>query len=136
MYKTNFVNIFFVITLVLCTLGTGFVVSPKLIPVAPVLKLSVTQSALTVYPPIMIHRAQLGYLPPMPSAKLRVDYYHVPSTSPATSTALFHLGSAPVDRNGVAVLGKQIKTGTYTAIARIVINRQVIWSNKVTYKVP
>lgn len=136
MYKNKFVIMLFVTALVLCSLGTGFAASPKLIPVAPLLKLSVTQSPLTVYPPFMIHRAQLSYLPPTPSARLIVDFYHLTSTGTATNTGLVYLGLAPVDRTGAAVLSKQIKAGTYTAIARIVINRQVVWSNKIIYKVP
>jgi hypothetical protein len=136
MYKNKFVNILFVLALVLCTIGTGFMTSSRLVPIAPALKLSVTPSSLTVYPPIMIYRAQLSYLPPTPSAKLIVDFYNLTSTGIVTSTGLVYLGSAPVDRSGAAVLSKQIKAGTYTAVARIVINRQVVWSNKVTYKVP
>jgi hypothetical protein len=135
MLKNKFVKILLVIALMVCTMGTAFVPSARRVPVAPILKLTVTQSPLTVYPPIMIYRAQLSYLPPTPSAKLMVDFYNISSTATVTNTGLVYLGSAPVDRTGVAVLSKQMKAGIYTAVARIVINRQVIWSNKVTYKV-
>ena len=95
----------------------------------PELKLAVTQSPLAIYPPIMIYTAQLSYMPPTPSAQLKVDFYNI------SGTKVEYLGSAPVNQAGQAVLSKQIHPGTYSAIARVVINSHVIWSNIVTYKV-
>jgi len=101
----------------------------------PTLKLSVTQSPLTIYPPIMIYTAQLSYLPPVVSnAPLMVDFYNLSTDSSVDK--MEYLGSAPVDKTGKAVLSKQMKAGAYVAIAKIVLNGQTIWSNKVEYKVP
>jgi len=77
----------------------------------------------------MIYTAQLGYVPPTPSVHLNVDFYNL------AGTRVEYLGSAPVTQTGQAVLSKQMNPGTYTTIARVVINSQVIWSNTVTYQV-
>jgi hypothetical protein len=130
MLKNKCVNFLFVIALVLCATGTAFAVYPGTVPVTPTLKLTVMKSPLTIYPPVIIYKAQLSLVPITSSAQLKVDFYNL------VGTGLNYLGSAPIDRTGVAVLSKQMKAGTYTAISRIVINTRVIWSNKVTYKVP
>ncbi|MGA2489393.1 MAG: hypothetical protein ABSF99_04295 [Anaerolineales bacterium] len=129
MTKIKLIHILFIIALVLCTTGTAFVVNPGPVSTAPTLKLTVTQSPLTIYPPVMIYKAQLSSLPTTSSVQLKVDFYNM------AGTGLVYLGSAPVDRTGTAVLNRQMKAGTYTAISRIVINWQIIWSNKVMYKV-
>ncbi|MCX8129449.1 MAG: hypothetical protein N3I35_05035 [Clostridia bacterium] len=102
----------------------------------PTLKLSVQQSLLHIYPPIMIYTAQLSFIPPSPSTALKVEFYNiVPGPTPTSPTQVVFLGSAPVDSTGKAVLSKQIMPGTYTAISKIVISTNTIWSNKVDYKV-
>ena len=95
----------------------------------PTLTLTVTQSPLAIYPPIMIYTAKLSYVPSTTSAQLRVDFYNF------TRTSVEYLGSAPVSHTGQAELGRQMKPGEYTAIARVVIDSHVIWSNAVTYQV-
>ncbi len=95
----------------------------------PELNLTVTQSPLTIYPPIMIYTAQVDCLPTTTSSKLKVDFYNL------SGNTLEYLGSAPMDQTGKAVLSKPMVPGTYTAIARMLINSQAIWSNTVTYKV-
>jgi hypothetical protein len=130
MLKIRFVSIFLVVALALGVTGAALAQDPGPVPVPPTLKLSVTQSPLTIYPPVMIYTAQLSYVPPTPSALLKVDYYNVADTG-----GLVYLGSATVDKTGKAVLNKQMHPGTYTAIARVVINQQVVWSNRVVYTV-
>jgi hypothetical protein len=95
----------------------------------PTLTLTVTQSPLTIYPPIMIYTAQLSYVPSITSTQLMVDFYNL------EGTGLVYLGSSPLNQKGQAVLSKQMKPGTYSAIARVMINSHLIWSNIVTYKV-
>jgi len=95
----------------------------------PELKLSVTQSPLTIYPPIMIYTAELDCAPTTSSAVLKVDFYNL------SGNKLEYLGSAPIDQTGKAVLSKSRYPGTYTAIARVVINTREIWSNPVMYTV-
>jgi hypothetical protein len=121
-----------VLVLALSAVGAALAADPGPVPAPPTLKLGVTQSPLTVYPPIMIYTAQLSYVPPTPTTQLVVDFYNQSSTG----TAIVYLGSAPVNSTGKAVLNKQMTAGTYTAIAKIVIGTQTIWSNKVLYKVP
>jgi hypothetical protein len=132
MFKNKSVNILFVLALVLVLVlsvaGAALAATP--VPAPPTLKLTVTQSPLAIYPPYMIYTAQLSYVPPNPSAQLKVDFYNV------AQLAQVYLGSALVDSTGKAVLSKQMKAGTYTAISKIVINTQTIWSNTVLYKVP
>lgn len=130
MSKIKFVTIMLVIMLVLAIAGTATATDTGPVPEPPILKLSVTQSPITIYPPVMIYTAQLSYVPPTPSALLKVDFYNVADTG-----GLVYLGSATVDKTGKAVLNRQMPRGTYTAIARVVINQQEIWSNKVPYKV-
>ena len=136
MLKNKFVNILFVLALVLALVlsiaGAALAAGSGPVPAPPTLKLTVAQSPLTVYPPIMIYTAQLSYVPSPISTKLKVDFYNLlPS-----GTGMQYLGSALVDSTGKAVLNKQMTAGTYTAIASILINTQTIWSNKVTYKIP
>jgi hypothetical protein len=95
----------------------------------PTLTLTVTQSPLAIWPPIMIYTAQLNYVPPTTTAHLKVDFYNL------AGARVEYLGSAPVNQTGQAQLSRQVKPGTYTAIARVMINSQVIWSNIVTYEV-
>jgi len=95
----------------------------------PTLTLTVKQSPLTIWPPIMIYTAQLSYVPSITTAQLKVDFYNL------AGTRVEYLGSAPVNQQGQAELSRQMKPGTYTAIARVVINAQVVWSNPVTYQV-
>jgi hypothetical protein len=120
-----------VLVLALSAAGAALAAKPEQATL-PTLKLSVTKSPLTVYPPIMIYTAQLSFVPPTPTTQLVVDFYNV---SP-TGTAVVYLGSAPVDSTGKAVLNKQMTAGTYTAVSKIVIGTQTIFSNKVLYKVP
>jgi hypothetical protein len=77
----------------------------------------------------MIYTAQLSYVPSTTSTQLRVDFYNLAGAN------MEYLGSAPVTQTGQAELSRQMKPGTYTAIARVMINSHVIWSNIVTYKV-
>jgi hypothetical protein len=99
------------------------------IPRYPTLTLTVTQSPLTVYPPIMIYTAQLSYVPPTPSTQLKIDFFNL------SWTDWEYLGLAIVSPKGEAVLSKQMHAGTYLAIARVVINSRSIWSNAVIYMV-
>ena len=129
-------NIIFILALVLVlalsAVGAALAAGSGPVPAPPTLKLTVTQSPLTIYPPMMIYTAQLSYMPSPASTQLKVDFYNLlPS-----GTGMQYLGSAPVDSTGKAVLNKQMTAGTYTAISSIVINSLTIWSNKVTYKVP
>jgi hypothetical protein len=101
---------------------------PGPVPGVPPIRLTVTQSPLAIYPPIMIYTAQLTVLIPTPSAGFTVDFYNL------SGIGLEYLGSV-VTQTGQAVLSRQMNPGTYTAIARMVINSQVYWSNEVTYKV-
>jgi hypothetical protein len=136
MLKNKFVNISFILALVLALVlsvaGVVLAAGSGPVPAPPTLKLTVEQSPLTVYPPFMIYTAQLSYVPTNSSTQLTVDFYNLT----ASGTTMEYLGSAPVDKTGKAVLSKQMKAGSYTAIASIVINTQTIVSNKVTYKVP
>ncbi len=116
-----------VIALVFCNLAFA----DEMTPVLPDLKLAVEQSPLTVYPPIIIYTAQLGFMPPIISNQLVADFYHI---NPDSSSAILeYLGSVPFDKTGKAVFFKQIKPGIYTAIAKTVINGLVVWSNRVEY---
>ncbi len=130
MLKIRFVSIILVVALALGVTGAALAQDPGPVPAPPTLKLSVTQSPLAIYPPVMIYTAQLSYVPPTPSTLLKVDYYNVADTG-----GLVYLGSATVDSTGKAVLSKQMPRGTYTAISKVVVNQQVIWSNKVLYTV-
>jgi hypothetical protein len=136
MLKNKFVNTLFVLALVLALVlsiaGAALAAASGPVPAPPTLKLTVAQSPLAIYPPIMIYTAQLSYVPSPISTQLKVDFYNLfPS-----GTLIQYLGSAPVDTTGKAVLSKQMNAGTYTAVAEIVINGQTIRSNQVTYKVP
>jgi hypothetical protein len=128
MLKKRSVIMLLLIAFLLATVGTAFMKAPA--PIVPVLKLTVTKSPLAVYPPIIIYTAQLNPIPTLSTAALKVDYYNV------TSAGKVLLGSATVDRSGKAVFSKQMKKGSYTAIARILLNSQVLWSNQVAYSVP
>lgn len=130
MIKVKFVNVILVVALVLGGVGTVWAADSGSVSTAPTLKLAVTRSPLAIYPPVMLYTAQLSNAAPTSTAQWKVDYYHL------AGTGLVYLGSAPVDSTGQAVLSKQMSPGTYTAIARVVINQQVIWSNKVIYTVP
>lgn len=130
MLKIRFVSIILILALALGVTGAALAQDPGPVPVPPTLKLSVTQSPLTIYPPVMIYTAQLSYVPPTPSALLKVDYYNIADTG-----GLVYLGSAMIDSTGKAVLTRQMRPGTYTGIARVVISQQVIWSNRVVYTV-
>ena len=78
----------------------------------------------------MIYTAQLSYVPPVISVQLKVDFFHL------VGTGLEYLGSAAVDPAGEAVFSQQTEPGSYTAIARVVIQTQVLWSNSVAFTVP
>jgi hypothetical protein len=95
----------------------------------PALKLTVAQSPLTIYPPIMIFTAKLMVLIPIPSTGMRVDFYNLVGYS------LEYLGSGQIGNNGEALLNKQMCPGIYTTIARAEINNLALWSNPVTYTV-
>jgi hypothetical protein len=95
----------------------------------PTLTLTVTQSPLAVYPPIMIYTAQLSFVPPATSVQLKVDFYNL------AGTGLEYLGSAPLNPAGQAVLSRQIYPGEYNALAGMRFNSHEIWSNIVPYKV-
>jgi hypothetical protein len=130
MSKNKFPYLLIVAAFVLCTAGTAVGNIPLQGSTAPTLKLAVTQSPLALYPIIMIYKAQLSPMPTTSTATLKVDFYNL------ASTGYVLIGSAALDRTGVATLSKQTKAGTYMAIARVVINTKVIWSNSVIYKVP
>ena len=130
MLKKRFVISLFVIAFVLSATGTAFTTAQGPLPYAPSLTLTVTKSPLAIYPPIMIHSAQLNALPTMSPVQLKVDFYSL------ASTGWVQLGSVVLDKTGKAVLSKQMKTGTYTVMAQVLIGSQVITSNKVTYRVP
>jgi hypothetical protein len=129
MLKNRFMIGLFVITLIVCSTGTAFTSPQGPLPVAPTLTLTVTKSPLAIYPPVIIHTAKLGILPTMSPVQYKVDFYSL------ASTGWVLLGSATMDRTGKAVLSKQMKAGTYTVMAQVVIGGKVITSNKVTYKV-
>ena len=77
----------------------------------------------------MIYTAELSFIPSTSTAKLKADFFNL------KGTGLEYLGSAPVDQTGKAVLGRQMYPGIYTAIARVEINAEEVWSNNVTYVV-
>jgi hypothetical protein len=136
MLKNRFVNILLVLSLVLVltlsVAGAALAAKPEQATL-PTLKLTVTQSPLAIYPPIMIYTAQLSPAPTSSSTVLTVDFYNqIGGQMPPIQ----YLGSAPMDKTGKAVLNKQMPAGTYTAFAQVVIGTQTIVSNKVTYKVP
>jgi hypothetical protein len=124
----------FILIMVIALALGNFAFAADLTPALPDLKLSVQQSPLAVYPPFMIYTAQLSFMPPIISAQLVADFYNINPDSTGSSF-LEYLGSVPFDKTGKAVLGKQIKPGVYTAVAKTVINGVTIWSNKVDYKV-
>jgi len=99
----------------------------------PVLKFSVTQSPLTVYPPFMVYTAQLSSVPVISTSVLKVEFYNSSLVSPTNQLEL--IGTALIDKTGKAVISKQMKAGAYVAVAKIMIGTNVIWSNKVEYKV-
>ena len=123
-----------VLTIAILTSLNGISFAADVIPVLPELKLSVEQSPLTIYPPIIIYKAQLSYVPVITASELKVDFYN--TVIDTTNVArLEYLGSAPVDpKTGIATLSTQIKPGAYTAISKTIINKQTIWSNKIDYK--
>jgi hypothetical protein len=132
MMKKSIVGFIFILVIALA-LG-NLALAADLTPAVPDLKLSVAQSPLTIYPPFIIYTAQLSFIPPIISSQLIADFYNINPDSPSSSV-LDYLGSVPFDKTGKAVLGRQIKPGIYTAVAKTVINGVTIWSNKVEYKV-
>lgn len=128
MFKKRVISLVLIIASIFIFFSTG---AADIAPVRPILKLSVEQSPLAVYPPIMIYTAQLNPLPPISNARLVADFYNINENS--TSDNASYLGSAPFDNTGKAVLSKQIKPGKYIAIAKTKINNRVIVSNKVAY---
>jgi hypothetical protein len=104
------------------------------VPVLPTLKLSVTQSPLTIYPPYMIYTAQLSFMPPVSTTKLKADFYNYNLNSTIDNRG--YIGSAYFDNTGKAVFSVQMEKGAYVALAKAVINGVTIESNKVEYKVP
>jgi hypothetical protein len=121
-----------VLVLALSAAGAALAAKPEQSTV-PTLKLTVTKSPLTIYPPIMIYTAQLSPAPTSSSTVLTVDFYNqIGGQMPPIQ----YLGSAPMDKTGKAVLNKQMLPGTYTAFCQVVIGTQTIVSNKVLYKVP
>lgn len=132
MMKKRIVGLIFILVI---TLAFGnFAFAADLTPAIPDLKLSVAQSPLAVYPPFMIYTAQLSFMPPIISTQLVADFFNINADSTGSSL-LDYLGSVPFDNTGKAVLGKQMKPGIYTAVAKTVINGVTVWSNKVQYKV-
>jgi hypothetical protein len=123
----------FICILVIALALGNFAFAADLTPALPELKLSVQQSPLAIYPPFMIYTAQLSFIPPIISTQLVADFYNISLDSPVST--LDYLGSVPFDKTGKAVLGRQIKPGVYTAVAKTVINGVTVWSNKVEYKV-
>ena len=95
----------------------------------PALKLTVTQSPLTIFPPVMIFTAELRVMIPIPSTGVKVDFYNL------AGTGLEYLGSGMIGNHGEAVLNKQMCPGKYTTIARAEVNSLVLWSNAVAYTV-
>ncbi|MCL6590706.1 MAG: hypothetical protein K6U80_12205 [Firmicutes bacterium] len=100
----------------------------------PALKLTVTPSMLTVYPPYMIFTAQLSFMPPITTVRLKADFYNFDLNAPSNTSG--YIGSAYFDNTGKAVFSKQIPQGAYVALAKTVINGKLVESNKVEYKVP
>jgi hypothetical protein len=129
MLKKGIIGFILIAVIALCLGNLAFAGSG---PVLPDLKLTVEQSPLAIYPPLMIYTAQLSFVPPVPSTPLVADFYNL---APDGSSILVYLGSGPFDNTGKAVLLKQMRPGIYTAIAKTVIDGIVIWSNKVEYKV-
>lgn len=125
-------KIFGLILIVVLLSGLCGLVSAADVTPMPTLKLTVQQSPLAVWPPIMIYTAQLSFMPPVSTTQLKADFYNI--TSPMGP--IMYLGSAPFDSTGKAVLSKSMNPGTYTALASTVINNLTIKSNTVTYKVP
>jgi hypothetical protein len=128
MLKRGIVVFIIIAVIALCFGNLAFAAVPPM----PDLKLTVEKSPLTIFPPLIIYTAQLSFMPSVTSTQLVADFYHIVSSS----TQLEYLGSAPFDKTGKAVFHKQILPGSYTAIAKTVIDGIVIWSNKVPYQVP
>lgn len=130
MKRNKIIYLLLVLILTTFTIGT-LSAQTGIVPKLPQLKLSVTQSPLAIYPPIMIYTAQLSYVPIITTAVLKVEFYHLQ----LGSYRMIYLGSARVDKTGKAVLSKQIRPGKYVALSKIIIYNKIIWSNKVEYKV-
>jgi hypothetical protein len=128
MFKKRIISIILVIVSMFIFFSTG---SADIEPVKPVLKLTVEQSPLEIYPPIMIYTATLNYFPPVTAECLKVAFYNIDESSESADSG--YLGSAVFNREGKAVLSKQIRPGKYVAIAKTRIHWRVIVSNKVKY---
>ena len=130
MLKKRIISIVLIFASIFIFFSTG---SADISPVKPTLKLTVEQSPLDIYPPIMIYTAQLNYIPNTTDVRLIAYFYNINDSSISADAG--YLGSAPFDRTGKAVLSKQIKPGAYVAIAKTKIKDTVIVSNKVKYRV-
>lgn len=119
---------------VLVSLSFGGVLSADS-GIAPSLTLTVQQSPLAVYPPMMIYTAKLNNWPlPIDNAtSIKVDFYRGLVN---VNTPMPLIGSAIMDpKTGIAVLNKQMDRGYYVAVAKTVINGISLTSNTVYYKV-
>lgn len=121
------------VLLVTLSFGTVFSAGPS--QIEPDLFLTVQQSPLAIYPPIMIYTATLNWpLPIVSTTQIMVNFYNGPAI---TMPPMVLIGSAPLDlRTGKAVLNKQMQAGSWEAVAQTTINGQTHVSNAVFYKVP
>ncbi|MBN2531464.1 MAG: hypothetical protein JXB88_01160 [Spirochaetales bacterium] len=128
MFKKRVISLVLIIASVFIFFSTGSADTDR---VRPVLRLTVEQSPLEIYPPIMIYTAQLNYIPINADFCLKADFYNINEDSVSADAG--YLGSAVFDKTGKAVLSKQIRPGKYIAIAKTKIYNRVIVSNKVEY---
>lgn len=131
MLKKRIISFILIIASIFIFFSTG---SADISPVRPILTLKVEQSPLEIYPPIMIYTAKLNYFPTVSHVCLKADFYNLIDNSTDTANSGY-LGSAIFDREGKAVLSRQIKPGKYAAIAKTKIYGRVIVSNRVKYEV-
>ena len=119
--------------LVSFSFGSVFSAGPG--PIAPDLTLTVQQSQIAIYPPIMIYTATLNWpLPISTTTQIVVDFYNGPAI---TMPPMVLIGSAILDpTTGKAVLNKQMQAGSWEAVARTTINGTTLVSNAVFYKIP
>jgi hypothetical protein len=146
MSKNKLFILLVVLILVLVNSGiAAATTAPGPTPQPPMLSLKVTISPITIYPPWVIFTATLSRLPTSGDILPAVDYYLVsPSLclSSALSTgilcdpSLTYLGSARVNQYGEAVFSQQMKSGAYTAVARVNFSGTTIWSSNVSFQVP
>jgi hypothetical protein len=145
MFKKKHLILLIVLTILLVNTGmaSALVSAPEPQPVT--LALAVKISPVRIYPPLVIFTATLSRVPPMTFNMPVVDFFtQVPvicqgiesTDTGVCGSPVSYLGSAKFNPEGQAILSKQMKPGTYTAIARTQVNGAWIFSNELSFEVP